>query len=273
MKIGAYQFPVTGDIGANFQNIKQAVGQAAQENVRLLAFPECSLTGYPPHDLPGASAVDFRQVSLCCGELDKLAQTHQMTLIVGAVTRKNGGCYNSAMVFTPSGERYLYHKRALWGWDRENFQPGSQTGVFVIEGIKIGIRICFEIRFPEYFRELYREGTDLNIVLFYDLSDWEDTARYDLIRGHLQTRAVENVCHTLSVNASGPYQTTPTAIYDRSGGRLIELARNKPGLLVYEFAPPECTFGEQGRKALSDRLQKEAWTNPAPRSEPFSPLP
>ena len=46
------------------------------------------------------------------------------------------------------------------------------------------------MRFPEYFRELYARKTDLNVVLFYDVSDVDDTGRYDLIKGQLQTRAV-----------------------------------------------------------------------------------
>ncbi len=124
----------------------------------------------------------------------------------------------------------------MLGWDRDNFYPGNQTGVFEVDGIKIGIRICFEIRFPEYYRELYRENTDLNIVMFYDKSDNNDIARYDLIKAHIRTRAVENVCHTLAVNTAGPYQTAPTAIYDRSGNTLMELNRNMPGLLVYELS-------------------------------------
>ena len=61
----------------------------------------------------------------------------------------------------------FYDKRALWGWDRDNFTEGQNEGIFEIGGITIGVRICFEIRFPEYFRELYKQRTDLNVVLFY----------------------------------------------------------------------------------------------------------
>ena len=256
MKIGAYQFQITGDIASNFQEIKRAVLRASRENIRILAFPECSLTGYPPHDIASSSLCDFEQAALCCDELDKLAKKHEMYIVMGAVMRENDNYYNSAIVFTPTQERYVYQKRALWGWDRDNFRPGNQTGVFEADGIKIGIRICFEIRFPEYFRELYREGTDLNIVMFYDISDNDDIARYDLIKAHIRTRAVENVCYTLSVNAAGPYQTAPTAIYDRSGNTLVELKRNTPGLLVYDLVLPELDFGECGRKEISDIFQK-----------------
>ncbi len=48
MKIGAYQFAVTNNINHNMEIIKKAIIQASHEGVKLLAFPECALTGYPP---------------------------------------------------------------------------------------------------------------------------------------------------------------------------------------------------------------------------------
>lgn len=256
MRIGAYQFQVTGNITLNFQKIKSAILQAAEEGVRILSFPECSLTGYPPYDFDNSSQIDFQQVVSCYDELDILAQKHAMYIIIGTVVRENDGYYNSAIVFTPMLKRYIYQKRALWGWDRDNFQQGKQTDIFVVDGIKIGIRICFEVRFPEYFRELYREKTNLNIILFYDRSEKNDIGRYDLIKAHIRTRAVENVCHTLSVNTAGPYQTAPTGIYDRSGKPLKELNRNQTELLVCDLVFQQFNFGECGRKEISDILQE-----------------
>lgn len=254
MKIGAYQFAVTGDMERNFQTIKRAIAQAAQNGVRVLVFPECALTGYPPRDIASSATVDFEKAMLCSDELALLAAQHDMHVIVGATTKDQNKHYNSAIVFTPNSERIVYNKRALWGWDRDNFCPGDQNGVIEIDGLKIGIRICFEVRFPEYFRELYRENTNLNIILFYDVSDWDDVGRYDLIKGHIRTRAVENVCHTLSVDTISPYQTAPTGLYDMSGGIVCELERNQEGLLVYDFLAAEMDFGDRGRNEISDML-------------------
>lgn len=257
MKIGAYQFHVTGNIACNFQKIKLAITQAADEDIRVLVFPECALTGYPPRDIAKSAEVDFDKVHACCDELGRLAVLHNMYLIVGSITEADGKCFNSAMIFTPDSERTVYQKRALWGWDQDNFCPGNKSGVMVIDGVKIGIRICFEVRFPEYFRELYLRNTNLNIILFYDVSNRDDMGRYDLIKGHIRTRAVENVCHTLSVNTIAPYQTAPSGLYDMSGTVVCELERNKEGMLVYDLQPGELDFGERGRKDISDDLTRK----------------
>ena len=55
MKIGAYQFGVSGLIQKNLERIKEAIVRASQEEVRLLVFPECALTGYPPRNIPSST--------------------------------------------------------------------------------------------------------------------------------------------------------------------------------------------------------------------------
>lgn len=80
--------------------------------------------------------------------------------IVGSITKEADVYYNSAMPFTPNKSIKVYHKRALWGWDRDNFCEGGENGIFEIEELKIGVRICFEVRFSEFFRKLRRNLSD-----------------------------------------------------------------------------------------------------------------
>lgn len=254
MKIGAYQFAVKGDIKYNFESIKKAILQASNEQVELLVLPECALTGYPPHNIERASEVDFNELTVVSKQLQQMSSEHNIHIVVGSVTKVDEKHYDSAIIFSPNKERKLYHKRALWGWDKDNFSVENNSGVFELANLKIGIRICYEVRFPEFFRELYARHTDLNIILFYDVADYDDIERYDLIKAHIRTRAVENVCHTLSVNTIKPYQTAPTALFDKSGGIIKELERNAEGLLIYDLVNTQDTFGEQGRRVISDRL-------------------
>ena len=261
MRIGAYQFSVSGDTANNFIHIKTGIEAAGKAGVRLLLVPECAVTGYPPCSIRSASEADFDAVDHIHEELQAFAEEYEMYLVVGTIIKEEERHYNAAIVFSPEGGRTLYRKRALWGWDRENFSAGQDSGLFTADTLKIGIRICFEVRFPEYFRELFKEQTDLDLVLFYDESDKDDLERYQLIQGHIQTRAAENVCYFLSCNTTGPYQTAPTGLCDRSGRVLAELERGKEGLLIYDFEKTPLSFSEAGRRDISDSLMSAAFGN------------
>ncbi|MBR0408621.1 MAG: carbon-nitrogen hydrolase family protein [Clostridia bacterium] len=254
MKIGAYQFPVSGNMEENASHIESAIHQAHNAGIQLLVFPECAMTGYPPHCIKSSSDVDFDLLDRMFQRVQALSVQDSMYIILGSITKKETGYYNSALVFEPGGGIGSYDKRALWGWDRDNFSQGQSPGVFEIGQMKVGIRICFEVRFPEFFRELYKESTTLNVILFYDTSNQPNDSRYALIKGHIQTRAVENVCSILSVNAASPYQTAPTALFGCSGEMLCELTPGKEGLLLYDFQPSPLNFGELGRKEITDSL-------------------
>ena len=256
MRIAACQFAVSGDLEQNYSCMKHAVAQAAQQNVKLLVFPECALTGYPPRDIPSSAAANLSAVDAKLDALSRMAMEHGMCIILGTITHANDNFRNSAAILLPDGKRRFYHKRALWGWDRDNFVSGNETGIVELNGLKIGIRICYEIRFPEFFRELYAARTDLNLIIFYDVSDEDDSGRYELIKSHLRTRAAENVTPLLSVNAIHPFQTAPTAFFDRSGYVPAEQERNTEGLLVWDFENTALDFSERGRKEISN-----AWLN------------
>ena len=116
------------------------------------------------------------------------------------------------------------------------------------------MRICYEVRFPEYFRELYRARCDLALTLFYDVTDAPSPDRYDLLRGHLRTCAVENVFPVLSANAIAPYPGAPTMLCDASGRILVENPPDAPHLLLFDLSKREPDFGERGRIELSDSL-------------------
>ena len=170
-------------------------------------------------------------------------------------SRRGGGGFVRIVRMRESPEGNLlgcYDKQALWGWDCDHFSRGAQPGVFDIGGVRVGFRICFDVRFPEPFRQLYRTGADLCIVCFSDTAEQPDRERYGLISAHLRTRAVENVMPILSVNSLSRCQTAPVCVIDPGGTVLLEAPTGARQLLVWDFSPAADNFGSRGRRVNSD---------------------
>lgn len=257
MKVGIYQFAVAENLQENMRHIKTAVSEATLKGVELLLLPECALTGYPKSNRFTVKEIDFEEVDHAMRTLEKLSEENHLSIVAGTAEYSGGKYYNSAVLTMPGKKTYtLYRKRALWGWDADNFSPGDiSDGIFEICGFRFGIRICFEIRFPEYFRELYRKNIDCAVVMFNDNSEEDSLERYDLIKSHVQTRAVENIFPVICVNNASRNQTAPTAVIDQEGAVISELPRHKECLLIYDLEKiNEFSFGAKGRKYISDKL-------------------
>ena len=258
MRIGAFQLGASDNLQENHNKITAAIEQAAKEKVRLLVFQECATCGYPPVERPDVKSIDFVALQNNAGKIADLALLHDMYIAIGTITKRDDCFYNSIHLIGPNGKTLgIYDKRALWGWDTEmlsNFRRGSSKGIFSIDGLNVGFRICFEVRFPEYFRELYKENVQLCFVSFNDVNDQDNPERYNLIKAHLQTRAVENIMTVVSVNSTAKFQTAPTAVIDHNGSVVLEAPNNSEHLMVYEYAEPKPDFGMQGRRANIDIL-------------------
>ena len=255
LKIGAFQFAACESIENNLEAIERGISQAADENVRLLLTQECALCGYPPIEVSSVHAIDKTRQFEAHQEISTLAKKHKLYIALGMVTFDEANTYNSIWLISPDGENLKpYHKRALWGWDKDNFQPGNETGIYTIDGIKVGVRICYEVRFPEYFRELFIERVDLALVSFADFSQDKRQGRINTIQSHLVSRATENVMYVLSANSTSQKQGTPTCIIDPDGNVLDVAPLNEEYLLTTEIEIAEPGFGRQGRIEYSRAL-------------------
>lgn len=252
MIIGAYSFCVTDDIKENYDKILVGIEKAKENNVRFIAFCECSLTGYPPAQTSW-DKINFHVIDDYLNRVRSLAVKNNIYITVGSVIKEDDAVYNAMICYAPNGERNIYCKRALGGWDKDSFTVGNSVGILNADEYKIGIRICYEVRFPEYFRELY-DKVDCAVVCFSDSKTNESTNRYNTLKAHLMTRACENILPMISVNCCNEYQTAPTAAFDKDGDVISELKRHTEGLLTFELTKTENTFSQNERKKFIDSL-------------------
>lgn len=255
MKVGVFQFGSSDNISDNHSTIKKAIINAAKKKVRLLVFQECATCGYPPIEIPTIESIDFEILDSYLQEIKQLAKKYNMYIALGTIREKRLKHYNSIQLIDPNGKIVgAYDKRALWGWDTDNFTKGEGLGVYKIDDIEVGFRICFEVRFPEYFRELFKSNVKLCFVSFCDVSKQESKERYNIIKSHLVTRAVENVMTVISVNSTSNYQTAPTAVFDSNGYVVEEAPINQEYLLIYDYNVHTIEFGAKGRIQNSQEL-------------------
>ena len=247
LRTGAFQFKSSADIAENRGAILRAVTLAAEKSIRLLVFHECAACGYPPVETPDVNAIDFTALRDLQELVESLVEQHDMYIALGTIRRENKRRYNTIRLFSPDGTVSLdYDKRALWGWDTDNFTRGENLGITEIDGVKIGFRICFEVRFPEYFRELFEHEVELCFVSLSDTADAPSPERYGIIKSHLLTRAVENVMTVVSVNSASRSQTAPTAVFSVNGSIPAEAPIGEEFLLIYDYEPREPGFGQRG---------------------------
>lgn len=248
MKIAAFQFKGSDNIEENFLAIERGIIKASEQKVRVMMTQECALCGYPPIETEKVRRIDFHQVEKATEQISQLAIKHQMYIGLGTIIPDEDSYTNSIVLLSPHREKqFAYHKRALWGWDRENFRPGHERGICTIDKVKVGLRICYEVRFPEYFRELFREKVDIACVSFCDVAKEPNPHRYELIKSHLMTRAVENAMYVISVNSLSGYQTAPTCVINPDGVVLESAPLNEEYLLTFKYDRLESNFGRDGR--------------------------
>lgn len=140
--------------------------------------------------------------ALCFHWLKDFARTHRCFLSGSMLEMPGRRIFNSAFVIGPTGKLLgSYRKIHLFPLTGEhrNFTPGNKIQVVKLPQGKLGLAICYDLRFPEMFRELSRRGAR---ILFIP-SAWP-RERLDHFRALLKARAIENQCFVVAVNKCGP---------------------------------------------------------------------
>ena len=180
LRTAAVQLCSGGDLAANLATCRRLAGQAADDGARLVVLPECfSFLGRGEGDKL-AIAEDFETGGgPVLGMLRELATARGLWIVAGGTPERVAGdakrTYNTALVIDPAGAiAARYRKVHLFDVDipggavlRESDATRAGDGLVVVEiaGAKIGLSICYDVRFPELYRALVKErGADVLLV-------------------------------------------------------------------------------------------------------------
>ncbi|AYG84088.1 (R)-stereoselective amidase [Streptomyces hundungensis] len=188
------------DVAANLKALDEAAGRAAATGAGLIVCPELFLTGYAIGDDVAklAEAADGPSARA----IAEIAVRHGLAVVYGYPERDGDAVYNAAQLIGPDGSRLAnYRKTHLFGcFEQEAFTPGDQPVVQAdLNGLRVGMMICYDVEFPENVRAHALAGTDLLLVPTAQMHPFQFVAE-----SLVPVRAFENQLYVAYVNRTGP---------------------------------------------------------------------
>jgi nitrilase len=216
MKIAALQMVSTPDLARNLATAARLVRQAAEAGAQLVALPEyfCLMGRHDADKLAIAEAAGDRSDGTVQGFLSAAAARHGVWLVGGTLPVKTDGrdrVLNRCVVYAPDGsEAAHYDKVHLFAFDngRESYDEGrtllaGSAPVAVQAGsLRVGLSICYDLRFPELYRALMQPPCDV-LCVPAAFTYTTGRAHWELL---LRARAVENQCYVLAAAQGGTHE-------------------------------------------------------------------
>jgi nitrilase len=208
MRIAAVQMISGPAVAPNLATAARLIAHAAKQGAELVALPEY----FPLIGASDAERLDAREVE---GDgpiqsfLAESARQHKLWLVGGSIPlRANDPAKlrNSCLVFGPDGQRVVrYDKIHLFGFHKGDesydesltIEAGAQAVAFDAPCGRVGLGICYDLRFPELFRAL---GEMNLLVLPAAFTETTGRAHWEIL---LRARAIENQCYVLASAQGG----------------------------------------------------------------------
>ncbi|MCB5160572.1 carbon-nitrogen hydrolase family protein [Marinomonas algarum] len=274
LNVAAIQLTSTKNWQENVREVTRLVELAVQDNARLVVLPEnvFLFAGREMRDL--AESDDQAELLKCVTEL---AKKHNIYLVIGShpsllrpdgVEVPDGKVRQTCWVVDPQGEfvgRYdkihlfdvTVDDKAASYKESDAIEKGDLLPQVVdIDGFKIGLSICYDVRFPELYRALTDQGADVFLVpaAFTYVTG---KAHWDIL---LAARSIENQCFVLGVGQCGWHSKTRqtfghSSLYSPFGRKLAGLEES-PGYFVYRIEREDLEHCRTKMPCLSHRRLK-----------------
>jgi predicted amidohydrolase len=235
--IASCQFPISSSISENYEWIKNQMIEAKLKKADVVHFAECALSGYPGVDLKTLDGFNWQLLYEKTDSILKLANQLGIWVVLGSIHRLSEGVkpHNSLYVIDADGNIIdRYDKRFCTGGDLKFFSPGDHFVNFDINGVNCGLLICYDVRFPELFREYRKLDTDVLFHSFYNARQKKGSIHPVIMPVTSQTRAATNYFYTSLTNSSAT-ESWPCHFITPDGLIQNKLATNVPGVLVSEI--------------------------------------
>lgn len=192
---------------------------AARAGADLVVLPEMATTGFTM-DASRAVPLDAPDIR----ELQRMAREAKTWLIAGVALKPdetNARAVNAALAIDPQGTITAVHrKQRLFAYadEHRHYMPGMVPTTVTIAGVRVGLFVCYELRFPEVFAPVAADVDAMVVIANWPAARLE---HWDVL---LRARAIENQCYMIGVNrlgvANGLEYTGGSAAFDPWGERM-----------------------------------------------------
>lgn len=234
LRVGTCQFPVSADVAANGDWIRRQMTEARSLGADIVHFPEAALSGYAGSDHASLTQFPWAQQREELERILTAARELRVWVILGATHRLSDGHrpHNSLYVIDPAGAIIdRYDKRFCTAGDLKHYSPGDHFVTFEVKGVRCGLLICYDIRFPELYRQYARLGVRLMFHSFYNARQKEVSIHPKIMPPTAQAHAATNGMFISLNNSSAPHSwesrfMTPDGLIARA------LTLDQPGVMV-----------------------------------------
>ncbi len=273
MRVAVVQMDVLlGEAEENLARVRAGLGEAKAQGAELAVLPELWGTGYDTENW-------IRQAEPLGGglfaESAKLAADLSIYLVAGSLLERStdGRIFNTSTVWSPQGDLLgSYRKQhlfSLMGEDKR-LSPGKERLAVDLcglrypkEKLRVGLGICYDLRFPGLFRSLALEACELLVIP----AQWPEPRGLHWNR-LLQARAIENLAYVVGANRVGGGETTrfcgQSLIINPWGALLADAGTSEPTVLIAEVDPKEVAKSRQTLPVLEDARRENAASSPKP---------
>ncbi len=251
LKIATCQFAVGSSIKRNSNNICRLIQKAGKLGADIVHFSECALSGYVGTDFPEFDGYDWELLKEQTRKIMDLAERLNIWVVLGSTHRLTAPNkpHNSLYLINPKGSIVnRYDKRFCTPGDLHRLTPGNRFVNFDINGVKCSLLICFDLRFPELYRALYKKDVNCILQSFYNAKQSGPSIHTHIMRQTMQAHAACNHFWVSMANASGYYCPYPSSFIQPDGRIISQLKANRSGVMVNtvdlhkEFYDPMAKF-------------------------------
>lgn len=215
----------------NQTHVLELLKKGMKNKPDVLVLPEMWNTGYALDNLKNTADIDGNETITL---MSNFAKENHVNLLAGSVsTQKKNQFYNTSYAFDREGKLLLeYDKVHLFGLMAEDryLSSGDKPSNFEMDGIKMSSLICYDIRFPEWSRQLMSQGSQILIVV----AQWPEVRKqqWEIL---LKARAVENQSFVVAVNrvGDGPddHFSGQSMVIDPLGNVIAETENDKEDII------------------------------------------